>query len=188
MTTQQLHLFNALYLGFLVVAAILTRATARRITGAIVAGVVIGIVLLGIVTLGERAGLWRMVITWEPYFLLLFMIGGAVGGFLYLITWRIARRFGGRGLAVATVVAAVIGPPRDYWYMAHFPEWGHYAPGIAPVIAISVSYAVIVLLGHAVMRLVAGPARADRLARGPWEVAAPSDVTHSSRDSASSEG
>ena len=66
-------------------------------------------------------------------------------------------------------VLAVIGPPRDYWFMRRFPEWGRYAPGIAPVLAISASYVVLVLAGHAVRRLVAGPAGEDRLARRPWE-------------------
>ena len=82
-----------------------------------------------------------------------------------------ARRFGGRGLAVAVIVAAVIGPPRDYWYMARFPEWGAYGPGVSPVLAVSATYVILLILGYAVMRLVAGPARADRLARRPWETA-----------------
>ena len=55
--------------------------------------------------------------------------------------------------------------------MRRFPEWGSYGPGIAPVLAISESYVVLVLVGHGVMRLVAGPAREDRLARHPWESA-----------------
>jgi hypothetical protein len=42
-------------------------------------------------------------------------------GFIFLVTWRIARRFGGRGLAVVAFVAAVLGPVRDYRYMATFP-------------------------------------------------------------------
>ena len=75
----------------------------------------------------------------------------------------------GRGLAVVLVVLAVIGPLRDQWFMRRFPEWGSYGPGIAPVLAISASYVVLVLVGHGVMRLVAGPAREDRLARRPWE-------------------
>ena len=32
-------------------------------------------------------------------------------GSSFLITWRIARRFGWRGLAVVAGIAAVIGPP-----------------------------------------------------------------------------
>ena len=97
------------------------------------------------------------------------LIDFTVCAFIFLITWRIARRFGWRGLAVVLVILALIGPPRDYWYMRQFPEWGSYAPGIAPVLAISAAYVLLVLVGHGVMRLVAGPAREDRLARRPWE-------------------
>ena len=53
--------------------------------------------------------------------------------------------------------------------MRRFPEWGRYGPGIAPVLAISASCVVLVLVGHGVMRWVAGPAREHRLARRPWE-------------------
>jgi hypothetical protein len=169
MTAQQLYLFKGLYLVLLVAVIILTRASARRVAGALAGGVVVGVAALGIINLGERAGWWHMAITWEPYFLTLLLIGFTVCAFVFLITWRIARRFGWRGLAVVTIVAAVIGPPRDYWYMARFPEWGSYAPGVAPILAISATYVLLGVLGHAVMRLVAGPAREDRLARWPWE-------------------
>jgi hypothetical protein len=85
---------------------------------------------------------------------------------IYLVTWRVARRFGRRGLAVCVVIAAVVGPPRDYLYAATFPEWMVFSPGIAPILADSVTYIGIVVLGHFVMRLVSGPAGDDRLARG----------------------
>ena len=127
-----------------------------------------GVVAMIAIRLGERAGLWHMAITWEPYYLLLLWIDFTLGGFVFLITWRIARRFGARGLAMALVLAATHGPVRDYRYMARFPEWGAYAPGIAPVLAISLEYVLIGVVGHGVMRLVAGPAAADRLARRPW--------------------
>jgi hypothetical protein len=164
MTILQLYLFDAMYLAIVIAVAYFTRATRRRLGGALAGGAVISVVALGIIALGERAGLWHMVIRWEPYFLTLFLIGLGECAFIYLLTWRIARRFGAGGLAVAVTSAAIIGPPRDYWYMARFPEWGTYAPGLAPVIAISATYAVIVGLGHAVMWLVAGPSDADPLA------------------------
>jgi uncharacterized membrane protein len=167
MTTQQLHLFNALYLAILVVVAVLTRATARRIAGALAGGAAVGVVALGIIALGEEVAWWHMAITWEPYFLMVLWIDFALCAFIFLITWRIARRFGWRGLAVVVVVFAVLGPVRDYRYMERFPEWGAYAPGVAPVLAISATYILLVVLGHGVMRLVAGPAREDRLARRP---------------------
>jgi hypothetical protein len=130
-----------------------------------------GVALLGIVATGEKAGWWHMAITWEPYFLTLTWIGTIPCGFIFRTTWRIARRFGGRGLAVVAFVAAVLGPVREYRYMATFPERGAYAPGLAPVFAISVAYVILGILGRGTMRLVAGPAPADRLARWPWEPA-----------------
>ena len=181
MTTQQLHLFNGIGLVVLVVVAVLTRATARRIAGALAGGIAFGVVALGIIARGEEVGWWHMAIAWEPYFLTLLLIDFALCAFIYLITWRVARRFGWRGLAVVVVVAAVIGPPRDYWYMARFPEWGAYGPGIAPVLAISATYVVMVVLGHGVMRLVAGPARGSPLARRPWETAESSAAADSVR-------
>ena len=171
MTTKQLHLFNGLYLIILGVVAVLTRATVRRIVGALAGGAVIGVVALSISAFGEEVGWWHMAITWKPYFLTLLWIDFALCAFFYLVTWRIARRFGWRGLAVVVVVFAVLGPIRDYQYMARFPEWGAYAPGVAPVLAISATYVLLVVVGHAVMRLVAGPAREDRLARRPWAAA-----------------
>jgi hypothetical membrane protein len=166
--TQQLHLFNFLALLVTTVVAVLTRATLRRIAGASAGAAVCGVVLLGIVVFGERTGWWHMVITWEPYFLTLLWINVALCGYAFLITWRIARRFGRRGLAVAVCVAAVAGPLRDSWYMAKFPEWGSYAPGFAPMLAISGTYALLGIIGHGLMRLIAGPAAADRLAHRPW--------------------
>jgi hypothetical protein len=170
MTTQQLHLFNGLCLVILMVVALLTRATALRIAGALAGGAAVAVVVLGIIALGEAVGWWHMAITWEPYYLTLFLIDFALpSAYVNLLTWRIARRFGGRGLAVAVIAAALIGPPRDRWYMERFPEWGAYAPGIAPVLAVAATYVILVVLGYAVMRWVAGPAREDQLARRPWE-------------------
>jgi hypothetical protein len=169
MTATQLHLFNGIYLVVFIVVAILTRATPRRIAGALAGGVAAGVVALGIIALGEKVGWWHFVFTWEPYFLTVMLIGLPLIGFIFLITWRIARRFGWRGLAVVSVAVAVIGPPRDYLYMRLFPEWGSYGPGVAPFLAISATYVIVVLVGHGVMRLVAGPAGEDRLARRPWE-------------------
>jgi len=167
MTTQQLHLFNGFYLIVLVVVAVLTRAKTRRIAGALAGGTAAGVVGMGLIALWEKVGWWHFVIPLEPYFQAVLWIGVPLAGFVFLITWRIARRFGRRGLAVVVVGLAVIGPPRDYWYMQHFPEWGAYAPGVAPLLAVSVTYVLLWVVGHGVMRLVAGPAREDRLAHRP---------------------
>src|SRR5215467_447797 len=166
-TAQQLHLFNGLYLVVLVVVAVLTRATARRLAGAL-AGAAAMFVLLPVVALGEYVGWWHWTFPWEPNFLTALGINAVLCAFVFLITWRIARRFGGRGLAVLAVVAAVIGPIRDKGFVEWFPEWGSFAPGLVPVLAISASYVLAGAVGHGVMRLVAGPARGSRLARWPW--------------------
>jgi len=173
MTTTQLYLFNAVYLILLVVVAMVTHATARRIAGALAGGFAAGVAALGIMSLGERAEWWNLEITWRPYFLVLVVVNFALCAFVLLLTWRIARRFGSRGLIVVMIFVAIIGPLRDYWYMTHFPEWGAYRWGIGTVLAVSATYVLLLTLGHGVMRLVAGPARADRLARLPWEAAKP---------------
>ena len=176
MTIQQVYLFTGLYLVLLAVVTVLTRATPRRVAGALAGAAVVGAALLPVIAIGERAGWWHFVIPSGPYFQILMCIGMIPCGFVFLITWRIARRFGGRGLAVVAFVVAVLGPVRDYRYMAMFPEWGSYAPGLAPVFAISAAYVIFGILGHGLMRLVAGPAAADRLARRPWEPARSSAV------------
>jgi len=70
---------------------------------------------------------------------------------------------------VVVIAAAVIAPPQDYWSMNRFPEWGSYGPGVAPILAVSATYVLLGAVGRGVMRLVAGPAASDRLARHPWE-------------------
>ena len=59
------------------------------------------------------------------------------------------------------LAAAVIGPPRDYCVAAMFPDWIAFAP----VIAVASIYAFLVVVGHVVMRIVAGPAQGDSFAR-----------------------
>jgi hypothetical protein len=168
MTEQQLYFFCALALMISIAAAVLTRATLRRIAGASAGAGAAGAVLLGIVAWGESARVWHMAIDWRPYMLALLFINVALCAYVFLITWRIARRFGWPGLAIVGFVAAIIGPPRDYWYMSRFPEWGYYAPGFTPVLAISFTYVILIVVGHGVMWLVAGPARNDPLVRRAW--------------------
>ena len=89
--------------------------------------------------------------------------------FVFLLTWRIARRYAGRGLAIALLLAALVGPFRDSAFMAAFPEWGYYAPGITPMLAISAAYVIMGVVGHGIMRLIAGPSTNDLLTRWLWK-------------------
>jgi hypothetical protein len=172
MTRQQIILWACAYLIELVAVIYFTRATTRRVIGAVVGGAAAGLLGLGAIFLCEALGWWRVPFASTPYFLPLFYLGLSISlAPIYLVTWRLARRFGWRGLAVFVSVVAVIGPPRDYLIAVMFPKWMVFAPGVAPILADGVTYAGIVLLGHAVMRLIAGPAHEDRLARQPVEAA-----------------
>ena len=164
MTTQQIILMSGAYFIALCVVAYFTSANARRVFGALVGGAVVALLALKIVALCEALGWWHIPFLATSSFLPLFYLGLAISCTpIYLITWRVARRFGWRGLAVCVGIVAVIGPPRDYAYAATFPKWMVFGPGVAPILADSAAYILIVVVGHAVMRLVAGPAREDRL-------------------------
>ncbi len=159
------------YLVALLAAFYFTRATAARFVGALAGGAGAGALGLGMIALGEALEWWRVPSANAPNFLLLLYLLLAIScSPIYLITWRVARRFGWRGLAMFVGAAAVVGPPRDYLVAATYPAWMVFSPGVAPVLAVAATYVGMLVLGHAVMRLVAGPARDDRLASRPSDV------------------
>ena len=167
MTTGQMILMTVLYLAAFVAAAYFTRAKARRIVGALSGGAVFGVVGLLVVALGESRNWWRVPKEQASRFWWLLWLCLAVSSApVYLITWRVARRFGRRGLAVCALASGIIGPLRDYLYAATFPEWMVFSPGIAPVAADAAVYLLLVVVGHQVMRMVAGPAEDDYLRTG----------------------
>ena len=164
MTTRQIIIVTCLYFVALLIVIYFTRATARRIAGAFAGGAAVGLFGIGAILFGNTLRLWRVPIVWTLFYLSLFYSGVAISLTpIYLVTWRVVRRFGWRGLAVCLGVVAIIGPPRDYLYALKFPSWMVFAPGIAPILADAAAYVGMVAIGHAVMRLVAGPAREDRL-------------------------
>ncbi len=166
MTTQQMLLISGLYLIGLIAVIYFTRAMVRRVLGAFVGGLAASLFALGIIAACKSLGWWQMPFAAATYFLPVFYVGLAITLTpIYLITWRLVRRFGWRGLAVFVGIVAVIGPPRDYMYATLFPEWMVFAPGVAPILADSAAYIGAVLIGHAVMRLLAGKSGNDRLAR-----------------------
>ena len=172
MTPRQIILWSCAYLVELVVVIYFTRATARRVRAALVGGAAAGLLGLGAIALCGALGWWRVPFASTPYFLPLFYLGLSISlAPIYLVTWRLARRFGWRGLAVFIGIVAVIGPPRDYLIAATFPKWMLFAPGLAPILADGGTYIGMVALGHAVMRLIVGPARGDELARTRMEAA-----------------
>jgi hypothetical protein len=168
MTTRQLIVAIGPYLVALVAVAYFTRATTQRIAGALAGGAVIGLAVIGVTALAQVTGWWRVPGFFAPDKLPIYYLGWAISmAPTYLITWRIARRFGRRGLTMFLAAVAVVGPVRDYRIAAHFPEWIVFGPGFVPRLAVAVTYVGVVALGQSVMRLVAGPARGDSLARSP---------------------
>jgi hypothetical protein len=166
MKTQQILWFTAGYFVEFVAVVYFTRATVRRVLGALAGGAVAGLTLIPAIALGETVGWWHVPLPFTPGYLAIFYIGTAIScSPIYLVTWRVARRFGRHGLAVCLIAVAVIGPPRDYLIAATFPEWMVFAQGVAPIFADAAAYVGFVALGHAVMRLVAGPSVGDQLAR-----------------------
>ena len=168
MTRQQIILWSCAYLVELGAVIYFTRATARRVAAAVVGGGAAGLLGLGAITLCEALGWWRVPFASTPYFLPLFYIGLSISLTpIYLVTWRVVRRFGWRGLAMCLCVVALIGAPRDYLIARTFPKWMVFAAGVAPIVANAVTYVGIVALGHAVMYFIAGPSSKDQLARTP---------------------
>ena len=117
---------------------------------------------------------WRQFVPLEHYqtqaLWLLYAIGIPFGAILALAGWRIARRFGWRGLAAFVIVASIVLPcpicsRPELSSAAHL---GVVVPGTLPWIAYTLSWACALLLSHSIMRLMAGRAGDDRLARRRW--------------------
>jgi hypothetical protein len=166
MTTQEIVLWTCAYLLEFGAVIFFTRASTRRVAGALAGGASGGLLGLGAIALSEALGWWRIPFALTPSFLPLFYFGLSISLTpIYLVTWRLARRFGWRGLTVFVGFVAVIGPPRDYLIAATFPRWMVFAPGVIPIVGDAATYVGMMTVGHAMMRFIAGPANEDQLAR-----------------------
>lgn len=162
MTTQQILVTLAAYAIALLAAIRFTRPSRRRSLGALAGGAAAACLLFAAALLGNAAGWWKVSFPSTAYLLALFYLTAAIScAPIYLITWRVAARFGSRGITVCLIVSAVIGPPRDYLISTVYPEWITFAPGLAPIAADAATYSGIVGLGHAAMWLVSGPSKMD---------------------------
>jgi hypothetical protein len=83
---------------------------------------------------------------------------------LMLAAWRIQRRFGWRGPALFTLTFAIVGAMRDR-AVAYFTETIAVAPGMLPFVSSAITWGIGLALGQGAMRVIAGPATGDRLAR-----------------------
>jgi len=132
-TPLQIIVVTCLYFVALLIVIYFTRAKARRILGAFIGGAAVGLFGMRAILLGNTLGLWRVPISWTPLFLTLFYLGLTISVTpIYLVTWRVARRFGWRGLAVCLGVVAIIGPPRDYLYALNSRRGWFSRPALPP--------------------------------------------------------
>jgi len=82
-----------------------------------------------------------------------------------LIGWRVMRRFGWRGEVMFLVVVTVFGTLRDFAVARLRPDIFAITPGVALVPIDMILWGGLTAFAQGVMRLVAGPATADPLAR-----------------------
>lgn len=157
MTLFHLTLIIGGYAAALIPTAYWTRASRRRIAGAAAGGAAAGLWGVAAVSLGVAAGWWQVTTDQSPLFWPWLYVGFAISMTpIYLLTWRVVRRFGRRGFAACIGVAAVAGPPRDYAIAWAFPGWMVFSQGPVPAIAVLVTYAGWIVVGHSVMYIVAG--------------------------------
>lgn len=98
MRTQQILLMECLYLALLGAIIYFTCANTRRSVGALTGRAVVGLLGLGAIALGGAQGWWRIPSSSIPYFKLQLFLGLTISLTpTFLITWRVARRFGWRG-------------------------------------------------------------------------------------------
>lgn len=167
-TTRQLLLGNGAALVLLGVTVYLTRATFRRFLGALIGGVTVTLVMVGADALARNLGWWYYPAGMTSYELALMYVAAALwyGAGVALIGWRLTRRFGWRGLVSFIGVMGIVGPLRDYAGAA-LTHAIVFAPGIVPALGDAACWAGGIALVQAIMRLVSGPARADRLRDSP---------------------
>ena len=157
---------SCVYLAVLVAVVYLTRATRRRFTAALIGGVAVGVVGVGVELLAHTLGWWHYPFVDTPYGPpLIYPVVVLMFAALSLLGWRLTRRFGWRGQAVFLGALAILGTVRDYRVAAWLPEFIVFGPGIGPALIDGACWAGLLALAQAVMRLVAGSAMDDPLAR-----------------------
>jgi len=166
MTSQQvLPVALCLYGPLLAATAFFTRATWRRFLGALAGGVTVAVVGVGVEILAHTFGIWRYPSTDQPYGpLLMYPLGVMVFTLLALLGWRTMRRFGWRGEIVFLTSLVVIATLRDF-LTAGKVGFIVFAPGPLTVLVDAACWIAMTALAQVMMRVVAGPADSDRLAR-----------------------
>ena len=143
----------------------------RRLVGALAGGLVFSALNVGCDIIAYYIGWWHYPFTEDTHAPWLFYAGAGLfyGAAVALIGWRINRRFKVRGLIIFLFLLSMFGAIRDFAYasVTHLLVFGH---GIVPIIADWSAWATLFLVTQLVMRLIAGPANTDQLARSKKNV------------------
>ncbi len=167
-TAPVITLFLCCTLAVVVSFAYLARALPLRVAGALAGGVPVTAAMLTKFRLGYSIGWWRSRFAGDPNPMSLlppmfFLSIGLAGAAYLLLCWRVSRRFGWPGLSVLIVVLSGLFAFYDRFLWD--PALNIVTVGIYPLVTDAALWAVGFALGYAVMRLIAGPARNDGLAR-----------------------
>lgn|SRR5262245_1045866 len=162
----QFVLYTSVNLALLGVAVYISRATLRRLLGALVGAAAFTLVGSELVRVAHSFGWWRYALPDMPPIPLLLLVFDVVlyAALLALISWRVNRRFGWRGQMMFVGIMALHGPLRDY-VGAAATELIVITPGVMPFIGWAIFWMCGIATMQAIMRLVAGHARSDTLAR-----------------------
>jgi serine/threonine protein kinase len=152
-------------------AAYLVRARMLRVAGALGGGLVMAIIRMLALRNAHAMGWWStrfkndpdpVSVLFGPALLLGYTAAVAMA---LLVGWRLGRRFGWKGQVVLLAWIAVWAPLRERLIYDQFMQVMHAPLELLPVMTDIAVWATGLLLGYAAMRLVAGPAGADWLAR-----------------------
>jgi hypothetical protein len=167
----QLALFLYINLAKFGVAAYLTRAKFRRGIGALAGGAAFVVVWMIKFKIDYAMGWWRSSFpeTPDPWMLFSMPVASLVLGFsaaaYILVSWRVARRFGWAGQVVMLVAVTIGLSMRERIWWQRLLRMMVATPGMGPLLADAALSALGLVLGYVVMRLIAGPAGKDLLAR-----------------------
>lgn len=142
----------------------LTRASTRRCVAALV-GVIAFTAASGTIDdVGAHFDLWSYP-AWSdpPHPPLGVYLGQSLEfvGVLALISWRVARAHGRRGLVILCVLVVALGLVRDLSVAALFPSLLRFGPAPASWIADECAWAIVLAFAIGIPRAVAGAAATD---------------------------
>jgi hypothetical protein len=169
MTTHlMLLLATGFYLALLAATTYFTRTTRRRFFAAVAGGIAVAVIGVGVEVLFQTLGFWHYPSADQPYGPpIMYPLIVVMWTVLALLGWRVMRRFGWHGQAIFLLLVTIVGTVRDFLIAEQALGFIVLAPGTLTVVVDAGCWAGTTALAQAVMRIVAGPANADRLSRQP---------------------